>query len=262
MDKHFEKYSQHFEQLNLKQRFNDILDSNLDNWGMMNKLKNLKTLLSDQTIFGSSKLQTYPFLIYLACAFFCLISSCIYHWFFPISKTVFKLLHRLDMAGISILIFGSTYAILFYFFYCTPTLFRIYSTLCFIFCFTVFIVSLGEAINKPENCVYKSSMFAGLGLTNIIPIGHLIILSLFSSPENDYLPMGNSLYYLITMAILYLGGVVIFTTKIPERFYPTYFDIWLNSHTIWHVCVFLAALVHFFGISAVYALRLNKPCIN
>jgi adiponectin receptor len=205
-------------------------------------------------------LEIYPFFVYLASAIFCLLSSAIYHWFYTISYTIHKFLHKFDLAGISILVFGSSFATFYYSFYCMPFIRNFYNTLSFIFCFSVFIVSLGDKIHTIEYLKWKAFMYGGLGITNFFPYIHIFILGYKSSPENDYLPFNESALWILLMGLLYLGGLVIYTLRIPERFFPKTFDIWLNSHTIWHICVFLAALTHFKSILVVYNVRLQKPC--
>lgn len=46
----------------------------------------------------------------------------------------------------------------------------------------------------------------------------------------------------IIMGILYLTGLFFYIKKIPERYCPKKFDIWFNSHTIFHIFVFIAAV--------------------
>lgn len=206
-------------------------------------------------------LEIFPFFVYLSSAIFCLLSSAIYHWFYTISYTIHKFLHKFDLAGISIMIFGSSFACFYYSFYCMPFFRNLYITLSFIFCFSVFIVSLGDKIHTIEYIKWKSFMYGGLGISNFYPYMHIIVLAIKSSPENDNLPFNSSYLWMCVMAFLYLGGLIIYTLRIPERFYPKTFDIWLNSHTIWHICVFLAALTHFKSILVLYSVRLHKPCL-
>ena len=206
-------------------------------------------------------LEIYPFFIFLASAIFCLMSSAIFHWFYPISKTIFKILHKLDLAGVSILNFGSTFAMFYYYFYCIPTLRLLYCSMSFVFCFGVFIVSMGDIIHTPKYLKWKAIMYAGLGLSNIIPITHVCVLAFLANPLNDNLPFNSSMSWVMFMGALYLIGLVFYTLRIPERYYPSTFDIWFNSHTIWHVFVFLAALAHFYAIILTYRTRLQFPCL-
>lgn len=59
------------------------------------------------------------------------------------------------------------------------------------------------------------------------------------------------------MAVLYIGGALIYAFRIPERLRPGKFDIWGQSHQIFHIFVIAAAFVHYHGISAVAVYRLS-----
>lgn len=44
------------------------------------------------------------------------------------------------------------------------------------------------------------------------------------------------------MGSTYLIGLFFYIKKVPERLIPKKFDIWFNSHTIFHICVFIGAI--------------------
>ena len=105
-------------------------------------------------------------------------------------------------------------------------------------------------------------MYASLGLSNIIPMTHLVCLSFLASPSNDYMPFNDSYIWILIVGGLYLIGLAFYATRFPERIWKETFDIWLNSHTIWHIFVFLAALTHFYAICKIYQTRLLTPCLS
>ena len=252
--------------LNSRDQWTDAQDKHIISSTLNQVSQTLDKLIPDTDAINQmmnmfhQKLDISPFFVYLATAIFCLMSSAIYHTFYPLSQTINYILHKVDMAGISILVFGSSYAALCYYFYCMPNLKFIYCGFIFVNSFAVFFVSLTRFINKPANLKYRSLMFASLGLSNAIPFTHLVILSLHASPQNDYLPPSQSFVLIALMGAIYLGGLAIYVNRIPERFFPKTFDIWLNSHTIWHICVFLAALLHLYNLFLLYQLRLTRPC--
>ena len=207
-------------------------------------------------------LEYSPIVIYTLCAIACLGFSAIFHTFTSMSYKVHKILHKLDMAGISFLNFGSSYAVFYYAFYCRPIALNIYATTLFVACLTVFIVTLGDKIHKAEYVTYKGLMFAFLGLSNVVPFTHLCILSAYASPENDNMPFNIAFIGVCIMAALYLTGLVIYVIKFPERYYPKKFDIWLNSHVIWHLFVMSAAAVHFFNVVYAYKVRKYIHCLS
>lgn len=66
----------------------------------------------------SQDLHRWPLLIMCGSAILCLGFSAVFHWVGPLSPSVYKVLSRLDYAGISLLIAGSCFPPYFYFFYC------------------------------------------------------------------------------------------------------------------------------------------------
>lgn len=71
----------------------------------------------------------------------------------------------------------------------------------------------------------------------------------------------NGFYWLLTMAGFYLLGAFLYATRIPERFWPGKCDLLVGfvfhlrdilfqfqSHQLFHLCVVVAAFVHYYGI--------------
>ena len=48
------------------------------------------------------------------------------------------------------------------------------------------------------------------------------------SQENDNISFGSSAQLYFLMGFFYLIGLMLYTWRIPERFKPGYFDIWVN----------------------------------
>lgn len=207
-------------------------------------------------------LEYYPIVIYVLCAFGCLGFSAIFHTFTSMSYKVHKILHRLDMAGISILNFGSSFSMFYYAFYCRPAVMAAYTAVLLVACLTVFFVSLGDKIHELRYVKYKGMMFAFLGLSNGIPFTHLCVLGLYAAPDNDILPFNLVFIGLCLMGILYLTGLTFYVMKFPEKYYPLKFDIWLNSHVIWHIFVMCAAAEHFFNVTYIYKIRKDIQCVS
>ena len=64
------------------------------------------------------------------------------------------------------------------------------------------------------------------------------------------------------MAFLYILGAVLYGLRIPERFLPGKFDLWFQSHQIFHVLVVFAAMVHYHGMTNMAVHRLTKVNID
>lgn len=145
------------------------------------------------------------------------------------------------MAGISIMIFGSTYAAIYYFYYCRPIYWYTYSIFSFVSNSIGFISMLSDKFHKEGYVWIKGVIFATIGLTNGLSIMNAIYFTLFNKREDD-IPWGAPYYGVLFMGSLYLIGVMFYIKQIPEKYYPKKFDIWFNSHSIFHTFVFLAAM--------------------
>ncbi|CAM4856985.1 unnamed protein product [Rotaria socialis] len=68
--------------------------------------------------------------------------------------------------------------------------------------------------------------------------------------ENKLLQIAQTgaIQYLLIVASLYLIGACLYAARIPERLAPGLFDIWFQSHQLFHVFVVAAACVHYYGI--------------
>ena len=86
----------------------------------------------------------------------------------------------------------------------------------------------------------------------MIPALHYVIIEGFWRAVH-YASMG----WLVLMAVLYISGALIYAFRFPERMFPGKFDLWFQSHQIFHVFVVAAAFVHFYGISEIANYRLT-----
>lgn len=168
----------------------------------------------------------WPLFAHMLSAVFCLGCSAIYHLFFVYSEKACTWLAKLDYAGISILILGSTMPSINYNFACGPALFfrNIFLTLEVVSCSLAFIVTLMPAFDKPQNRKWRGILFVLLGFCSAAP---LIFLLAFRQPE--YMVEPNATYFIIG-GILYAFGACVYITRVPERCKPGCFDIFGHSH--------------------------------
>lgn len=117
-----------------------------------------------------------PIFIFLTSAILCLLFSALFHLFRSMNKKTYDKMHRLDYAGISLLIFGSTFPPLVYCFYCKPIYYIIYETLIGGACLTVFVISFFDALHSPEYRKLKGVLYGSLGIFAGLPIFHLIFI--------------------------------------------------------------------------------------
>ncbi|KAF5397237.1 Adiponectin receptor 1 [Paragonimus heterotremus] len=160
--------------------------------------------------------------------------------------------NRLDYCGIAFLTMGSFVPYIYYSFYCLFWHKVFYVTLIVVLGSGVIGVSMCDTFAKPAYRSLRALMFIALGLSGMIPCVHTIAIAGFwESVEN------KSLGWLFLMAVLYISGASIYAARIPERILPGRFDIWFQSHQIFHVFVVIAAMVHYHGIGLLTAHHLS-----
>jgi adiponectin receptor len=82
---------------------------------------------------------------------------------------------RVDYAGISLLVLGSTFPPFYYGFYCDPLIRNGYMLFIGTACFTVYVISIFDFIHTEKWRRVKGVMYASLGLFAGVPAVHLYI---------------------------------------------------------------------------------------
>lgn len=185
-------------------------------------------------------------------AIMCLSFSTLFHTFYCYSPSVSKLFNKIDYCGISILTMGSFVPWLYYAFYCEAVPKIGYLLLSLILGSSCIVVSLWDKFSEPQFRVIRASMFIALGLSGLIPGTHYIMTFGAYKAFNV-----GALGWLLLMAVLYIFGACLYAARIPERLFPGKFDIWFQSHQIFHVFVVAAAYVHYHGITKLASYRLT-----
>ncbi|CAI5742303.1 unnamed protein product [Hyaloperonospora brassicae] len=204
---------------------------------------------------GPHDVPRWPLFVFLASAVICLSCSATFHLMFVVSRSAYTLLSRLDYAGITILIAGSFYPMIYYSFYCHPWQRSVYLVVISTLAALTFTVALLPVFGTPKFLVARTCIFLALGFFGVVPVTHLVWRFGLSDPHVTIM-IGP----LLLMGLLYTSGAIIYATKFPERFYPGRFDLWFSSHQLWHICVVAAALVHFANALQQYEWRWNTQC--
>lgn len=113
--------------------------------------------------------------LFLTTATFCLGCSTIFHWFHPKNSNVCKILNRLDLAGITILIYGSSVGALFYTFYCQKACFWTYFTIMTIASSTLFAVSMMDWFYQNKYKTLRTYLYIILGLLAGVSMMHALL---------------------------------------------------------------------------------------
>ncbi|KAH3919625.1 hypothetical protein HBI56_029110 [Parastagonospora nodorum] len=173
----------------------------------------------------------------------CFALSAIFHIFNNHSARVHVFGNQLDYLGIVILMWGSTVPCVYYGFYCTPALQKTYYSLVSVLAAGCVYATLHPAFRRPKYRPYRATMYAGLGLSFIIPIVHGI--SIFGWETQMW---RMSLDWMALMTTFNLTGGALYAMRIPEKWYPYRFDVWGASHQIMHCFVICAGIAHMFGL--------------
>lgn len=193
-------------------------------------------------------------------AFLCLFFSAAYHLFYSISVRHHKLFLRLDLAGVSLLISGTTFPVFYYGFYCQINVAYFYLSLIGLFSLVVFFISLQDFIHEPKYFSVKPLMYGGLGLLAGVPLFHLLYYEYFNFSAIGNFSMSNSYIYYVLMGISYVGGLAIYAAKCPERYKPGSFDICGASHQLWHISILIAIVLSYIGSLINFYTRKMNTC--
>ena len=93
----------------------------------------------------------------------------------------------------------------------------------------------------------RSASFAVLGLSAFIPVVHGVLLNGWETQNKR-----GSVSYFIGLGLLNGTGTAIYAARIPERWYPRVFDVYVSSHQYMLVLVAAGALSHALGLVSTF----------
>ncbi|MQL91168.1 hypothetical protein Taro_023772 [Colocasia esculenta] len=181
----------------------------------------------------------WPFLAFLCGSMFCLLTSSVCHLISCHSQKMAYIMLRLDYVGISALIVTSFYPLVFYSFMCRPFLCNLYMGFITGFGAVTVTASLVPAFQTAEFRAVRAGIFFLMGFSGLVPILHKLVA--FGHRPEVVLSAG----YELLMGVFYGLGVVVYATRIPERWTPGQFDIVGHSHQLFHVLVIAGAYAHY-----------------
>jgi len=185
-------------------------------------------------------------------AIICLGCSFAFHTLSCHSEQIGKLFSKLDYCGIALLIMGSFVPWLYYGFYCHYQPKVIYLSVVCVLGVLSIIVSLWDKFSEPNLRPLRAGVFMSFGLSGIIPAVHYVLMEGYISKISQ-----SSLGWLCLMGLLYILGALFYALRVPERWFPGKFDLWFQSHQIFHVLVIAAAFVHYHGITEMAMYRIT-----
>lgn len=193
--------------------------------------------------------KRWPVYVFTIGAMACLLTSATCHLFGCCAAHVSRLIWRFDYLGIAVLIVCSFYPQVYYGFMCSPTWQLFYLGLITALGVATGVVSMHNSFQAKNYRAFRARLFAGLGLTGIIPVLHSCVINY------DIRAVHTALWLDFVMGLLYLGGATLYACRIPEKMYPGKFDLWLNSHQLFHLCIVVAAAIHYKAVMQLLAWR-------
>ncbi|KAJ5605224.1 hypothetical protein N7510_010378 [Penicillium lagena] len=200
------------------------------------------------------------FHVYLTTSMICFGISSTYHTLLCHSAHFASLCARFDYVAIIFQIIGSFISGLYMGFYCEPHLQKGYWSMISILGLLTGIVVVHPRLQSKEWRTLRLSTFVATALSAFAPIIHASCLFPYEQLDQQ---AGLRYYYLEGLVLI--TGVFFYAvsseyilearysahrsqTHFPESWKPENFDIWGASHQIFHVLVFMASVIHFYGI--------------
>jgi len=195
-------------------------------------------------------------LVYVCGCTFGLFSSLVYHTFCCMDTRSCILLRKLDFIGISVTMLVSNIVMVHYSFYCSPAHQSLYyAATCLLAPFLLALPFLQKVHDQDwlRVGIYCSTVL--LPLTQFLHV--LCTTGLSGEPglQQIYSALFNSYSS-------YALGVLIYVSKIPERWWPGQFDIWGHSHQYWHFLVCLGQLSLFNGAFNLFSSQIEHAFPN
>jgi adiponectin receptor len=232
-----------------------------------NETFNIHTHLWGAVIFGALTcyalfFHTWPhdhiehrivFAIFLGCAALCCAFSTAFHVWGAMSERVNFQLLKFDYTGISLLISASILIVVYYLFYCNPFWRTIYCSQ------IALIMTAGVGFSSWDRFYAvdfrkgRALLFTSMAASGIVPAIHFSV----AVGMHDIHQVGAIVPFVLMM-MTYLVGVIIYASRVPERWRPGYFDTCFHSHTYMHVCVLVAACFHLIGSVRLYEYMGNR----
>ena len=200
---------------------------------------------------NSHEVSKIPVYLFLISAIFCMVCSAFYHLFLDYSQKASFYFSKIDFAGISLLIWGSTCPPIYYSLYCKQNeLMRVlYLSFTIISCTAAFLFMFSKTVSHPNHKHLRASIFILWGISPIYALLHFWLY-----PDPLTMPLFDPTFWGIGGAI-YIFGACLYSLKYPESQYPGKFDHCGQSHNLWHWFVIAAAFMHFIGVLQVYHAR-------
>ncbi|KAK8824902.1 hypothetical protein WA538_005568, partial [Blastocystis sp. DL] len=218
--------------------------------------ENLRSDLAELNHQVVGHVPRWPIIVFIACAIWCMGGSAIYHQYYCTSFIVSNVLQTIDYCGICILISGSYVPVIYYTFYCYPKALWIHLGIVIFINVCNVCVMATPKFRQPKYRPIRARCFTIVACYAVFLLIHIYILDGFNNPIFTVM-----FWYIVGMGSTYILGAVFYGTRIPEKYFPGYFDYVFASHQLFHVCIVIAALFHYVGSYQIFVDRFSHPCM-
>jgi adiponectin receptor len=187
------------------------------------------------------------FLIFFLSVATCFLLSASFHIISNHSATVSILSNNLDYLGIAILIWGSTIPSIYYGFYYSAKLQKLYWLLITVLATSCTVATLFLGLHRPGLRQLRAAIYSELGIFSVCCIIYGLV------PYGwDLQNARMGLNWMRVTVSFNLVGAIVYATRIPERWYPRTYDFLGSSHQILHIVVLVAGLTHWAGLLSAF----------
>lgn len=181
------------------------------------------------------------FILYTCFMCYTFIGSVIYHTFYCHSPHMMVWVLRVDYSGISAAIAGSQLFPIFLAYSCAPFWQTLYASSCSILGLVGVVCSFFPFFHSNHFQYFRLGVYSGTALSGFVPLFHSYFID---SDSTNLLWDMDIMKFLLLEYSIWIFGVFLYATKIPEKYFPGKFDYWFNSHQLFHLCVFSASYSH------------------
>lgn len=200
--------------------------------------------------------------LYLAAAINCFVSSSIYHTYNCHSHDVANFVFKIDLLGIVLVLLSGAIGTQHFMFHEFPDIRRGYIIFYIVLSTLIVLISNVSCCKQEKLNLLRIFLVILLFASAFLSSIHWALIADMKEVE------AITPYYLMGYVAIYVGFVFYFS-KFPEcSFQHRIIDIYFQSHTIWHYCVYLAAISYYVTMykyneileaKGFYAINTSKP---
>ena len=173
------------------------------------------------------------------------------HLSYPYSERWHGIIWRMDQFGVVSSLCGASLGWGYYALMCSPMLQKLYV----IFTLLLVVGTLGIMVIKyPAVTNNNGHPKGGKAYIPLVVVGILGWGSAFALPWITNVPdtLNKGIRIIEKSGCCVFVGFVFYVSKVPERWFPGYFDYVFSSHNIWHVALIVACTVYATGLITLY----------